>query len=93
MAAWDQDIPQAPNIAGAGNYMQALMSGLSNLGRPQQPQQRPQQPQNQQPGTPNTPSGNIFSSPFLGGGTAAGGQRSNYLQQLIAALSGRSGGP
>ena len=41
MAAWDQDIPGAPNIATAGNYAQMLMSGLN----PQRPQQQQNQPQ------------------------------------------------
>jgi hypothetical protein len=74
------DVPP-PNIAGAGNYAQMLQQGLSNLGKPRQQQQQ------RQPGTPNTPSGNLFSTPFLGGGT--GGGQTNFLQQLLASLGGR----
>lgn len=76
------DFSQMPNIAGAGNYAQMLQNGLSNLGKPKQ-QQQPQQP-----ATPNTPNGNIFSSPFLGGGT---GQNQNYVASLLKSLFGNTG--
>lgn len=78
----DYGDPNGPNIAGAGNYAQMLQQSLTNLGR----QQQRQQPRPATPATPSTPAGNVFSSPFLGGGTGDG--QTNYMR-LLASLFGR----